>query len=1300
MARIDNKNGIVQNKFTIGTINNVSIYTGISVPANSLGNDGDMYLNLNGDKYTKADGRWHILMRSYFGETTPSHGLGENGDFYKVISTDTSSSSKFVKENGEWIGLTSVVQSDEVPQNTWFAKGDTYTLSTNKRYSKVTADEWVEAEVQTKSAKPTDDLGAYGAIYTNTTNNSVYIKDVNGEWQPRSGEINASDIPDASYGTESDLFYQSSTGKYFSQVDIGSGVKEWRENTSVKKMGDVPFTNQCENQTLFNSKQCEYYYYSGSAWVKCGYVYTNIQNEDNVAPPYQLGDVGDLYIYSSSVFYIKKSATVWQQVLNIVEGSEHPSGSATAWTTIYVKTSDTYYFKFNDAWHTNAYIKNKSDTPTADSGTNYDNYTLNFDEDHYYSIVPNMSSNSENDYEVSASSEDSSHQIFNAFNSSGFWCEADNFSSPIVITVKLEDAVTFSKYKFTKLAGYASPKSWVIATSFTGHSWTDVDSRENVTVWSGNDIEFTLLDMGTSYIRITITAVDTTDGAKLGLSNITLYESSTTHDIYKHPTNGWSEYGLKRTSYSTPISSSGAVGNEYIGSINKWVKTSSGWITITEENDNETRPTVADGLDNDIYNLIIDGVTTKLVKLSGVWNIASEYDYLTAPNVLSGNGSPNDYYIINDNGVSTTYIKREINGTTDWINNTENTVYEEPYPPEEELSSDTGDMWHDTAEDKWYYFDSVSWKVANRILSSDVPLLNYWSTATIYNTGANLYIKQSDSTWEQNTRVINSTDAPDTTYWPVYSVYNDSTHLYFKQSVSSWIQITKVIRYDEAPDSIMWNNDEYYEYDGTRYVKYNDVWTKITTYVNSMNTPLNNYWDDDTLYIYSSSQQYKVSGSWKVILYEEDNKGQINDGLVGSVGDFYQTFDGTWYVNGGLSWNKVPLVIEKNVPPYYTSLANFTVYNLDNGYKYDILSNRDWIFVPASNQFVQAGDPPANGSDEAGSIVAINNTHHDVEVSPSMTSYDIPYNKVSASSEIDGYEIWKAFNDNTGVYWKSANNMSSITIQLEMTKPQKVSSFKFQKVDGFSTAGTITIFGSYDNINWVQLQQQTSITWGPTDIIVTIPQPLISTYLYFKIQLSAISETSAVALRRLAYTIDVPTEYMRNEDGQWVEIGLTHRYNEYSKPIDKDGGDLEFYMLPNGHGYYKRNYEANDILVNDWRTAGEIYKSSNAPINVYTWEPSHLYAVNDYVHYDTSTYRCNEPHTSAATWNTDVIPGKPEYSYWSAVVDPIIGENGDVWFVIATDLYLKSDGAWSRILTERDLNSNVKEAREQVFLFA
>lgn len=76
-------------------------FTGIGIPSDALGNDGDTYKDeSSGDLYVKEDGHWVIkqVAKALSGEGAPSDTIGNDGDTYE----DTLSGATYKKVNGHW----------------------------------------------------------------------------------------------------------------------------------------------------------------------------------------------------------------------------------------------------------------------------------------------------------------------------------------------------------------------------------------------------------------------------------------------------------------------------------------------------------------------------------------------------------------------------------------------------------------------------------------------------------------------------------------------------------------------------------------------------------------------------------------------------------------------------------------------------------------------------------------------------------------------------------------------------------------------------------------------------------------------------------------------------------------------------------------------------------------------------------------------------------------------------------------------------------------------------------------------
>ena len=142
------------------------IITGSSTPTSSLGNSGDVYIQINtGDVYKKTGNTWNLIgnikgppgqpgqqgpagqqgergTQIYSGNTPPAEYLGLNGDYY----INTTNGNLFRKQNGDWtliynLGSTSSGSSgsniyfvQDVPSNADGNNGDVAIVVGNSQY--------------------------------------------------------------------------------------------------------------------------------------------------------------------------------------------------------------------------------------------------------------------------------------------------------------------------------------------------------------------------------------------------------------------------------------------------------------------------------------------------------------------------------------------------------------------------------------------------------------------------------------------------------------------------------------------------------------------------------------------------------------------------------------------------------------------------------------------------------------------------------------------------------------------------------------------------------------------------------------------------------------------------------------------------------------------------------------------------------------------------------------------------------------------------------------------------------------
>jgi hypothetical protein len=145
------------------------IITGSASPTSSLGNNGDIYIQINtGDVYRKTGNTWNLIgnikgpqgepgqqgptgqpgtnPEILFGTEDPDNGIGNNGDLY--INTNTGQ--LFSKVNNNWVFRI-------------FLKGERGT------------------QIYSGNTPPAEYLGLNGDYYINTTNGNLFRKQ-NGDW--------------------------------------------------------------------------------------------------------------------------------------------------------------------------------------------------------------------------------------------------------------------------------------------------------------------------------------------------------------------------------------------------------------------------------------------------------------------------------------------------------------------------------------------------------------------------------------------------------------------------------------------------------------------------------------------------------------------------------------------------------------------------------------------------------------------------------------------------------------------------------------------------------------------------------------------------------------------------------------------------------------------------------------------------------------------------------------------------------------------------------------------------------------
>ncbi|SNW62029.1 Collagen-like protein [Orpheovirus IHUMI-LCC2] len=307
---------------------NKQIFTGVGVPDQSLGNDGDQYIDTSTNiLYNKDLGVWvsqgslqgppgesgsQILV----GNGIPPPNIGVDGDYY----INNNGAQLYRKIGGVW-----------VPQGTF--SGSTI---------------FVNAGV------PSSSLGSDGDYYIDNITNNYYLKE-NGVWTPQGSlegipGVQGSPGNDILTGNGPPFFVQGRDGDYYIDVDTGNYYKyvliSWTARGTLTGPQGIPGQNGSEIFTgngiptisgqegdyYVDNLTGSYYQYSNGNWILRGNLRGPVGEQGTPGsqiivgsgPPLNsFGNTGDYYIDNLSNQYYQYNGTTWSP-LGSLQG---PDGS-------------------------------------------------------------------------------------------------------------------------------------------------------------------------------------------------------------------------------------------------------------------------------------------------------------------------------------------------------------------------------------------------------------------------------------------------------------------------------------------------------------------------------------------------------------------------------------------------------------------------------------------------------------------------------------------------------------------------------------------------------------------------------------------------------------------------------------------------------------------------------------------------------------------------------------------------------------------------------------------------------------
>ncbi|SNW62689.1 Collagen-like protein [Orpheovirus IHUMI-LCC2] len=250
---------------------NTIIFTGSGQPDNSIGSDGDQYINIiNNDYYRKQNGIW-VLTSNLTGQPgqqgingrsiiadngPPNNSIGEDGDYY----INNLNGDYYQKVAGLWqprgnltgpvgspgVSGSKILVGNGVPDISIGEDGDYYINNLNEDYYQKVGGVWQPrgnldgpigeqgdsgSQILTGTGAPLQGDGADGDYYINVNNNDYYLKN-NGIWNlegnltgPRGGRIFAGNgVPSNLLGFPGDYYIDNLNKDVYVKSGLGWGV--------------------------------------------------------------------------------------------------------------------------------------------------------------------------------------------------------------------------------------------------------------------------------------------------------------------------------------------------------------------------------------------------------------------------------------------------------------------------------------------------------------------------------------------------------------------------------------------------------------------------------------------------------------------------------------------------------------------------------------------------------------------------------------------------------------------------------------------------------------------------------------------------------------------------------------------------------------------------------------------------------------------------------------------------------------------------------------------------------------------
>lgn len=142
---------------------------------------------------------------------------------------------------------------------------------------------------------------------------------------------------------------------------------------------------------------------------------------------------------------------------------------------------------------------------------------------------------------------------------------------------------------------------------------------------------------------------------------------------------------------------------------------------------------------------------------------------------------------------------------------------------------------------------------------------------------------------------------------------------------------------------------------------------------------------------------------------------------------------------------------------------------------------------------------------------------------PIMTSSTSPSGIVSASSQVVGFEGWRAFDRNTTTVWQTAGGVTSATLTYQFPSTRVIKRYMWKASSTATTPRNFTFEASNDGSSWTTLDTQTAINVGTNGIFTSSLLANTTAYLYYRLSITTNNGATAIVVTEFEMTESTST---------------------------------------------------------------------------------------------------------------------------------------------------------------------------------